>query len=229
MEVLTVKFNGKLRHGEEQMFRGAFVREMGERATPLFHNHVCDGLRYSYPFVQYKVLGGLPAIVAIGAGAMALRELPLGEERLLLSIGNHKRLMDIAGMESVQYIPEVGMEPRTYAIDRYIPLNAANTKTYDSLMSLTDRVCLLENIINSNILSFFKGIGFHCDSDIQTAILSIDKKENLYYKGVCFHGFGLRFMTNAVLPENIGLGKSPSVGFGVLRHWKDMPQNAWLL
>lgn len=76
---------------------------------------------------------------------------------------------------------------------------------------------MIENIITANILAFFKGIGYHCSDEIHTAISSVDKEESLYYKGVRFRGFDLKFITNAVLPNNIGIGKSPSVGFGTLQ------------
>lgn len=214
MDITTVTYRGKLKIGEEQMFRGAILKELGEQASLLLHNHVGEGLRYAYPLVQYKVIGGKPSIVGIGSGGSALANLPKECE---LMIGKQPRLFQVENINIQPYEPEIADAPKMYSITRYIPLNAKNMEQFDSLPALTDRVCLVENIINANILAFFKGIDYHCDDEIQTAISSVHRIYPLYYKGVRFHGFDMTFITNVLLPDGIGLGKSPSIGFGSLR------------
>ena len=214
MDITTISYHGKLRHGEEQMFRGAFLKMMGEDAPLLFHNHIGGGLRYSYPLIQYKVLDACPAIVGIGDVGKSLMELP---KQCQLLIGDQPREYQLGKMSIEPYEPEISGEPKMYAITRYIPLNTANMEEFDSLPALTDRICFLENIINANFLAFFKGIDYHCSGEIHTAISSIDKRYDLYYKGVKFYGFDLRIITNVVIPDNVGLGKSSSVGFGIVR------------
>lgn len=214
MNIATIKYHGKLRHGEEQMFRGAFLKAMGNSASVLFHNHEGDGLRYSYPLVQYKVLGEIPAIVTIGEVGKVFLDLPTQHE---LMIGKQPRTFQLDKIDIKTYEPAVSDVAKMYSITRYIPLNTNNISEFDSLPALTDRVCLLENIINANILAFFKGIGHHCNDEIHTVISSIAHRYDLYYKGIKFYGFDLIVITNASLPDNIGLGKSSSVGFGVVR------------
>lgn len=214
MDITTVNYYGKLRHGEEQMLRGAILKMMGDGIPLLYHNHIGNGLRYSYPLIQYKVLDGSPAIVGIGDVGKSLMNLP---KQCQLLIGDQSREYQLGKMSIEPYDPEVSDEPKMYAITRYIPLNTANMEEFDSLPALTDRICFLENIINANILAFFKGIGYHCDEEIHTAISSIDKRYDLYYKGVRFYGFDLKIITNVVIPDNVGLGKSSSVGFGVVQ------------
>mgnify|MGYP002114893504 CR=1 FL=1 len=214
MDITTISYQGKLRHGEEQMFRGAFLKMMGESASLLFHNHIGEGLRYSYPLIQYKVLDDSPTIVGIGEVGQSLMNLP---KQCQLMIGTKARDYQLGKMSIEPYEPEISDAPKMYAIARYIPLNTANMEEFDSLPALTDRICFLENIINANVLAFFKGIGYHCDEEIHTAISSIDKRYDLYYKGVRFYGFDLRIITNVVIPDNVGLGKSSSVGFGIVR------------
>lgn len=214
MDITTISYQGKLRHGEEQMFRGAFLKMMGEGAPLLFHNHIGDGLRYSYPLIQYKVLDDGPTIVGIGDVGKSLMNLP---KQCQLMIGTMGRDYQLGKISIEPYEPEISDAPKMYAITRYIPLNTANMEEFDSLPALTDRICFLESLINANILAFFKGIGYHCDEEIHTAISSIDKRYDLYYKGVRFYGFDLRIITNVVIPDNVGLGKSSSVGFGIVR------------
>lgn len=214
MDITTIKFEGKLRQGEEQLFRGALLHLIGDNTSLLLHNHVGNGLRYSYPLVQYKVLDGCAAVVGIADGADDVMRLP---KHCQLLIGEQPREYQLTNINIQPYTPVVGNEPKMYAVTRYIPLNTSNMEEFDSLPALTDRVCLLENIINANILAFFKGIGYHCDDEIHTAISSIERKYDLYYKRVKFYAFDLKVITNATLPDGIGLGKSPSVGFGVVR------------
>ncbi len=196
------------------MFRGAFIKAMGNSASVLFHNHLGDGLRYAYPLVQYKVIGDNPTIVAIGEVGESLINLPRQCE---LAIGKQLRDYQLDNIGIEPYEPGVSCEPKMYAITRYIPLNTGNISEFDSLPALIDRICFLENIVNANILAFFKGIKYHCDIEIHSAISSIDRRYDLYYKGVRFYGFDLKLITNVDLPSNIGLGKSSSVGFGVVR------------
>lgn len=221
MNIVTVTFNGRLRHGEEQLLRGAFVKALGQEAGTLFHNHEDEGLRYAYPLVQYKIVGGRPAVVALDEATGPLLHLP---QQLRLTIGHREREFAVAGVETQDYWPQIDDAPKMYALTRYLPLNTSNCEQFDSLPALTDRVCLVEDIINANILAFFKGIGYHCGQPLQTAISQVDHRYEQHYKGVRFRAFDLRFISNALLPQHIGLGKSSSVGFGTLRRL-EVPQN----
>ncbi len=213
IEITSVTFDGRLAHDEEPLFRGAIVKALGGLASPLFHNHLGgDGLRFAYPMVQYKIVGGRPTVVGVGMG----RELAALRGRMELTIGREARVFCVADVKTVPYVPAVGGGPMMYALRRYLPLNADNAARFDALPALTDRVCLLERTITANILSFFKGVGFRCADAIDVAISSIDSESRLRYKGVSFRGFDLTFIANVRLPDAIGLGKSPSVGFGVL-------------
>lgn len=212
-DVTTVTLHGRLRDDEVQMFRGAMVKTLGDDASELFHNHTDGGLRYAYPMVQYKIIDGKPAIVGIGSVGETLMRI---DKTLRLMIGRQERCFEVAAINIQPYSPSVGESPLMYSLRRYLPLNTDNEARYTGMMSLTDRLCLIEDIITANILAFFKGIGYQCDRQIQTVVSSVESIEPLYYKGVRFRGFDLHFATNAGLPDNIGLGKSPSVGFGTL-------------
>lgn len=214
IEITRVTFDGRLDHGEVPLFRGAIVKALGGAASPLFHNHLgVDGLRFAYPMVQYKIVDGRPTVVGLGMR----RDFAALRGRMELTIGREARVFCVADVKTVPYVPAVGDDgPAMYALRRYLPLNADNAARFDALPALTDRVCLLERTITANILSFFKGVGFRCADAIDVAISSIEAESRLRYKGVSFRGFDLTFIANVRLPDAIGLGKSPSVGFGVL-------------
>lgn len=218
MNIVTLTFSGNLKSKEVQMFRGAFLKDMGGKVSTLFHNHLEGGLRFAYPLVQYKIINAKPSVVAIGKAGDELLSL---KENFLTSkdylINREHRLFTMEGLTLQSYRPIVDNAPKMYSITHYLPLNTDNLRKYHSFPALTDRICFLEKIINANILSFFKGIDYHCATELFTAISSIQKEEYLYYKGVKFWGFDLTFISNALLPNNIGLGKSASIGFGLLK------------
>lgn len=211
--IVTVKFNGRLKSDEAVLFRGAMLKSMGTGISVLAHNHTEQGLRMGYPLMQYKVLGGHPALIGIGDAAEGLTGLQ-GEYPLL--IGRSKRTFTVASIRTDTYTPAVRSTPTLYTLRRYLPLTGDNIQLYHSLPALTDRIRLLEKIITGNILSFFKGIGYHCADEIYVAVCDVLHCGQLYYKGIAFKAFDLSFLANVSLPTGIGLGKSTSVGFGLL-------------
>lgn len=214
MDITTVTYNGVLKIGEEQMFRGALLKKLGGNADILLHNHLGNRLRYSYPLVQYKVIAGKPAVIGVEKGSAILTTLP---RRCKLMIGKSLREFVLNSFNTERYEPEISDVPKMYSISRYVPLNSDNMVEYEGLPALTDKICLLESIISANVLAFFKGIEYHCSAQIQTAISSMDKTYKLYYKGVGFQAFDVKFITNVLLPDGIGLGKSSSLGLGTIK------------
>ena len=131
----------------------------------------------------------------------------------------HKKLYECK-LEHIQidlYTLATSDQPIYYSINQYIPLTGDNVQEYDSLMALTDKICLLEKIMTGNILSFFKGIDYHVDEQIVCVITSIEQQHTIKYKGVHFRAFDMHFVSNVLLPDYIGLGKSTSIGMGTIK------------
>lgn len=200
---------------EIQCFRGAIIQQLGGEANPLLHNHKKDGLRYGYPLVQYKLQNGHPMIIALGDAIIELNPL-LALSVLPLHIGNRDVNLKFEKTECYQYKVEVKDAPKYYSICNYIPLTESNVAKYESLLSLTDRICFLENILIGNILSFFKGIGYHAEEKLEVTITDMKPQKSIRYKSVNFQTFDLHFVSNVLLPDRIGLGKSTSIGFGTV-------------
>ncbi len=70
----------------------------------------------------------------------------------------------------------------------------------------------LERILIGNILSFAKGVGWHIDREIEVSIHSVPKLHKLSFKKYQMMGFDTDFVSNIIIPNNIGLGKSVSRG-----------------
>lgn len=222
MKISIAYFKGKIRTSELVLFRGALLGLMGADADAPFHHHDADGLVYGYPTVQYKLIGGRPAVLSVDVPLHPLTDLFEGGPRSL-RIGERDVLLELDEVVMRHYTPAIDDAPKRYRLVRYLPLNEKNVGEYDELIALTDRICFLENIITANILSFFKGVGYRADEQIEVAVTAMQPPRVAYYKKVAFRSFQLEFVTNAVLPSHIGLGKSVSVGFGMLQRIGQSP------
>lgn len=216
INIKTYIFEGQFTSASLPAFRGAVVKALGENNSLPFHNHLQDGLVYSYPKVQYKQINYHPAIVAIDVDTSSLDNI-IHNGVLTIKLRGKELRLPLIEVFRQQYELEISDEPKFYQLSNYLPLNENNKDEYHKLLALTDKICKLEDIITGNILSLFKGLGMHIQDKIEVAITDIGRSYSARYKGVDFMAFDLSFVTNVVLPDFIGLGKSPSVGFGLLK------------
>ena len=214
IRIAQLCFKQDIQGSEITLFRGAINKLISTQGgNELFHNHHADGLRYAYPLVQYKSIDNHATIIAIGNAIEDLATLA-DRQTIQLQIGRRKKDFDILRFSVESYSPEIDDTPKFYTIKRYIPFTDDNYTEYNNLLALTDKIILTEKVLVGNILSFLKGIGFHIDEIISVAITKIESSYMVNYKGIKFLAFDLSFVTNIILPQRIGLGKSTSVGFG---------------
>ncbi len=212
MKIKTINFNGRLFPQEISYFRAAMVKEVGDESI-LLHNHQDEGLRYSYPLVQYKAVDGRPMITAVSE-AVSLFDGFHATMPLQLNIGNRKLDTMVLAIHEEDYQPSFSDIPIEYGVKRYIPLTGSSVSEYRHIVAYTDKVEMLEAKIVGNLLSFFKGIGVHLAEELKVVISDITNRGTFRYKNVDFMTFDLQFVTNIFLPDNIGIGKSSSVGMG---------------
>ena len=192
--------------------RGYFGNIFKEH-SPLLHNHFEDGKnRYAYPLVQYKVIKNIPVLVGLSDGA-----------KLLIDLFLKIKEIDIDG--KIFEILSKNIESKTHVITEtnnlfeyrfetlWMALNEHNYRIYIHAKS-EEKEQLLTKTLTGNILSFYKGIGFWTKQTILVKPKLREKSTKFKdQKMIAFEG---SFVTNALLPDLIGLGKAVSRGFGTI-------------
>lgn len=211
----VIQFDNELESKALPYFRGAVIASL-EKKDILFHNHEGNGLRYSYPLIQYKRLHKKAAVMGIGKGIEVISQL-LTVGVFNYQIGNEQVDMRIEAVNA--YDNEILLTENAdyrYRLHNWLPLNSANYKQYQESVSLVERIQILERVLVGNILSFLKGIDIHLEEQLTVHITDITDQRAVTYKNVRLMAFDIEFKTNIQLPQYIGIGKNASVGCGVL-------------
>lgn len=214
IRVLSVLFDTELRAFEIPSFRGAMVEKVGKEEV-LFHNHLPGGFLYRYPLIQYKTIGGKPAIICIEEGVDHIHKY-FEKKDWSIRIGDRILDMKIASLSLNSYSVNIQEVTLRYSLTNWLALNQENSKKYKQIESLTQRVAFLENLLKANILSFAKGIEWHVENTIEVTINTINAPKVITFKSQKLLSFNAKFSSNVHLPNYIGLGKGSSVGFGIL-------------
>ena len=215
VKTLTIQFDTPLRRSELPLFRGAIIAAIPS-SNILFHNHDGTTLRYAYPLIQYKRIGGKAAIVCIDEGVEAVGELFAANENRKLKIGETKREFSLERINALQTEVQCWDTCFDYQIRDWLPLNETNYKGFIENDSLIERMKMLEKILIGNILSFAKGIGIRVIPKIEVSITSMENIREVRYKHIPLRCMDIQFKSNISLPNFIGLGKHSSVGFGII-------------
>ena len=182
----------------------------------LFHNHIDDDkFRYSYPLIQYKRIGGKAAIVCIEEGVDIIGQF-LTETDGIIKIGEREVSCNTRQMQPARLLIQIWEDSFKYHISRWLPLNAKNYQLYQTTEGLVERISLLENILKGNLLSMLKGLDIHLEHELIVKITNISDPYILYNKGVGMTAFNADFNCNLTIPNNVGVGKSASVGYGIV-------------
>jgi hypothetical protein len=140
-----------------------------------------------------------------------------GELPQWLHIGRRITLAGDTSVNTQEVTLECDDTMRAYEITRWLPLNQYNYSIYLQKRGLVEKLTMLEGILVGNILSFAKGVGTFFDKQVECHILDIQQTGNVQYKGVELMSFSAKFECNIPLPEYIGLGKSASLGNGIIK------------
>ncbi len=218
IRTMSILFDLPISASELRLFRGAVISNAGRELTK-FHNHSNNGYVYSYPLVQYRIVGHKAAIMCINDGIEDMQQLfAKGFVGKSIDIGREQEVdISLLSVRQAQYYLDIVDEPIEYRISNWLPFNQDNFKIFKSLGSDEQRSQMLNKILIANILSFAKGIGWHIDKKIECQIepQSIEYHFSTYkrQKFICFW---LQFKSNVLLPPKIGLGKGASFNHGVI-------------
>lgn len=216
IRTLTIQTDADIHQKEVPLFRGAVINSLGEKANLLFHNHLDDDkFRYSYPLIQYKRLGGKASIVCVEEGADLIGQF-LTETSDTLKIGDREIEWSTRRIQPARLLIQTWEETFKYHISRWLPLNPKNYHLYQNTEGLVEKIALLENILKGNLLSMLKGLDIHLDQELIVKITQVSDPYILYNKGIGMTAFNADFNCNLTIPNNVGVGKNASIGYGVV-------------
>lgn len=127
MKTLTIQFDTPMALSEVPFFRGAVLASLC-KADVLFHNHGKEGLRYSYPLVQYKSIGDRAAIFCIGDGTKVINSFFSSGQRDMF-IGHEWRELHITDISSDDAGFGFAGTGQDYTIRNWAPLNEGTTRS----------------------------------------------------------------------------------------------------
>ena len=214
VRTLIIRFVNPLTRDKITKFRGAVIASM-ENSNVLFHNHVESGLRYSYPLIQYKVLNNKAAIICVGEGTEVISDFFTNSE-LNINIGDEPVTVELEDIKAERTLVQIWREPILYRVLSWVPFNAENYKKYLQLSGIVEQTQMLEKILVGNILSFLKGVNIRLEDRLECHLRYVSEPRTISFKNVKLTSFNIDFSSNISLPSYIGLGKHPSVGFGMI-------------
>ena len=220
IRTLTIQTDADIQQKEVPLFRGAVINSLGEKANLLFHNHIGDDkYRYTYPLIQYKRLGKKAALVCVEEGADLIGQF-LTEANSSLKIGDRTIDWNTKRIQPARLLIQTWEELFNYHISRWLPLNTKNYLQYQNMDGLVEKTALLENILKGNLLSMLKGLNIRLEQELIVKITELSEPYILYNKGIGMTAFNADFKCNLTIPNNIGIGKNASIGYGIVHQEK---------
>lgn len=196
--------------------RGYFGNLFAEHA-PILSNHFEDGkLRYKYPEVQYKVIERVPTLIGIGQGGDLMIELFMKINQLIIN----GQKFEVYNKNIARQTYKIGLDDdlHRYRFETlWMALNQDNHQKYINSESENDQKAILKNNLISHILAFYKGVGLFLDQHERIMAQTNFSEHETQFKNKTMLAFAGEFTTNALLPDGVGIGKSPSRGFGTLK------------
>ncbi|AKB14248.1 hypothetical protein MSTHT_2490 [Methanosarcina thermophila TM-1] len=163
--------------------------------------------------VQYKMIDGKPIIVGINEGAEVLKEIYDEYEKINLN-GNEYEIVE----RGITYKKEdFGISEKLIKYEFITPWFALNQENFRKYLSFDkeQRAELLNKNLIGNILSMSKSLGYQvpekikCHTELKSCRSNLKGNEIIVFKG--------SFITNFLIPDYFGLGKSVSRGFGTVK------------
>jgi hypothetical protein len=217
MELYIMKFKldgQKIKNRDISKLRGYLASRFPEYIE--LHNHLDDKKYiYGYPQIQYKVIKGIPNIFAINYAALNLYDVMNKADNINIEgkmIGEKNKFFSMEKFNFGYSKNEIEYE----FLSPWMALNQINYKKYNS-SNTEDKKDLLNKILIGNIISMSKYLNYEVENEIYSKI-------NLYstivnYKNNKMIGFKGRFKINFMIPDFLGLGKSVSRGFGMVKSY----------
>lgn len=213
IHTLLITFDFNIRGEEVSRWRGAFV-EMAGWDEDILHNHEEGGeCKYRYPLIQYRAIRGKAVIFAMGEALPIIQEI-LTRESLAIRWAEKEYSLPILDIRLDEYFLREIFTPKTYTLHRWLPLHGKRYKKWLEMDNLVDRVLLLEETLKKQLATFCKQYGFDIENKLETRLQNILRTEQVYAFQTPMIMFTIEYSANILLPENIGIGRAISRGFG---------------
>lgn len=205
----------ELRTRDAHKLRGYFGNLFKEH-SPLLSNHYEDGsLRYRYPLVQYKVIDSLPVLIGLNEGAELLTQLFLKINHI--DINSKKYEIHSKNISSNHCKIGFSEHLHEYQFETlWLALNQKNYLKYSKMKDDAEKMDMLRSILVGHILSLFRNTGVELDQTQRLMAQLNVKQKQTKFKDKTMLAFSGSFVTNAHLPDHLGLGKSVARGFGTV-------------
>lgn len=216
IEIFEIKYTDiNVNSSTATMVRGYFANKYKE--IDEMHNHNGDKFIYRYPNIQYKVINNNPIIVGVNQGAEILKDKNIFCEDII-KIGNNEIVSNQRKIISQKVRFGICKKIEKYEfVTPWLALNQTNIKKYTNA-DIIEKNDLLEKIIIGNILALSKGMNYTVENEIRVKLEL--EAVNVKLKGNDMVGFKGYFYTNFEIPDDLGIGKSISRGFGTIKKVK---------
>lgn len=214
LHTATIKFPEiQLAARDAHKLRGYFGNLFKEKSE-LLHNHYADGsTRYKYPLVQYKVIKSVPTLLGVGEGARLLINLFLKIREL--NIENTVYPVHSKNIKGEETDLSPLSELHQYRFETlWMALNQKNYELFQNIKDKEEQNRFLNKQLINNVLSFYKGIDYRVSQQIMATGNFKPKMTN--FKNKKMLAFEGTFVSNAVIPDGVGIGKAVSRGFGTV-------------
>jgi hypothetical protein len=195
--------------------RGHFGSLFREHSEVLNNHYETGEVKYRYPLVQFKILNTIPTLIALEEGAELLAKLFLR----IREINIDGKIYEVNSKNIESKKVEIGYTDELLEYKFETLWMALNQKNYALYMEGDDdaKTKMLNKILVGNILSFFKNMNLRLAQNEQLMAKVKVTEKATKFKDKTMIAFSGRFFCNAVLPNEIGLGKSVSRGFGSIK------------
>ena len=216
IRILRVVFDVQIEPYEIPALRAALAEKAGWEHS-LFHNHAsADKVIYRYPLIQYKTYRKQPILFCIEAGVDEAHHF-FQNKSWQIRIGDKQLDLKVESLDLRKVKVGIWKTKFRYRMWNWVGLNPKNFEEYGKLEGIKNQIEFLEKKIIGNILSFAKGIGWRIEEQIKVDILDLSPMKTIKLKKTKLSAFDLTFQTNVSLPQYMGLGKSPSIGYGMIK------------
>lgn len=217
LRLLSVAFDTSIQGWELPAFRGAVAEKAGYEHD-LFHNHNNDtgGYHYRFPLIQYKQDHGRPMLVCLNEGIEELHHF-FSQPDWTLNMRGRNTPIRIHRLDVKQYTLSVADKPYRYHIRQWIALNEDNYATYIRLSGMLERIALLQQILQNQLVGLLYQLGYEPERPVVVSIQNLKEERWVDYKRVKMLAYSLEFACNISLPDYIGIGKGCSTGWGVVK------------